>query len=63
MTLNNVHIRNEPPTVTYLEPLPAPPSSTAKPLYGAENKASKVLGVLFALLLTVLFAILFAVIM
>jgi mannan endo-1,6-alpha-mannosidase len=63
MTLNNVHIRNEPPTVTYLEPLPAPPSSTAKPLYGAENKASKVLGALFALSSTVLFAILFAVIM
>ena len=63
MTLSNVRIRDEPPSVTSLRPLPAPPSSTAKPLYGADSEASKVSGVLLAfsstlaLALVILFAL------
>ena len=63
MTLNNVRIRNEPPAVMSLRPLPAAPSSTATPLYGADNEASKVSGVLFAFFSTFALAILFATIM
>jgi mannan endo-1,6-alpha-mannosidase len=63
ITLNNVRIRDEPATVTSLRPLPAAPSSTAKPLYGADNEATKVSGALFAFPLTIALAILFAITM
>ena len=42
MTLSNVHIRSEPASVTSLRPLPAAPTTTAKPLYGSKNEASQI---------------------
>jgi mannan endo-1,6-alpha-mannosidase len=63
MTLSNVRIRDEQPSATSLRPLSAPPSSSAIPLYGADNEASKVSGVLFAFFSAFALAIVFAIIM
>jgi hypothetical protein len=59
MTLSNVRIRDEPLLVTSLRPLAAAPSSTAEPLYSANNEASKVSGVFRACFSTSAFAFLF----
>jgi len=60
MTVNDVQIRNEPAAVTSLNPVPAAPSMTAKPLYGHKNEAGAGSGVLSSRLLYLAAVALFA---